>query len=113
MDFSVGSCSDSWCVAPSNIGSSSKRSISHSEDRRKNVLRPSGGSELQNQADGQTSKVNRDLTTFKLDTIRTQSSVPPQSPIIVLRNAFSSGHCEAAIPRSFPRRIRFASRAFE
>src|SRR5258708_5996636 len=57
MDFSVGSCSDSWRVSPSNIGSRPKGSLSHSEDWRQNVLGPSGSSELQNQADGPTSQV--------------------------------------------------------
>src|SRR5260221_972076 len=58
MDFSVGSCSDSWRVSPSNIGASPKGSLSYSEDWRQNVPRPTRSSELQNQTDGPTSQVN-------------------------------------------------------
>ena len=57
MDFSVGRCSDSWCVSPSNIGSGPEGPISYSEDWRQNVPGPPRSSELQNQEDGPTSQV--------------------------------------------------------
>src|SRR5690348_4477501 len=77
MDFSVGCCSDSWCVSPSNIGSSPQRSISYSDNWRKNIPRPSGGSELQNQADGPTSQMNPfDRMNVKISSRRAKIVVP-------------------------------------
>ena len=89
MDFSVGSCSDSWCVSPSNIGSSPKRSISYSENWRKNVPRQSGGSELQNQEDGPTSQMNpfdRMNVKFLVEERRLSSYLPDGQRLISILN---------------------------